>query len=103
MERGSSLAESAVKFLDRQRLKLLEDKILDLMTIFEGLYNTLSGLQQQCRSHCTQALCRDCTCFSIISELEEQMHDVQINLKKVDILHKRAQGTSQLVRNEMKS
>jgi hypothetical protein len=88
---------STLSFLDRQRVKVLEDQILDLVTIFDSLYDTLSRLQQQCRRHCAGDACPDCTCSNIIEELEEQMHDVQLNLKKVDLLHKRAQGTAQLV------
>lgn len=77
---------------------MIEDKVLDLVIIFESLYNTLSKLQRQCQSHCLDDLCVDCSCAMTIEELEEQMHEVQVNLKKADILHKRAQGTAQLVR-----
>lgn len=96
-ERQSPLADSAVKFLDRQRLKVLEDKILDLVTIFESLYNTLSVLQQQSRKQCRQTLCVDCRCPAIIEALDEQMGDVEMNLKRAEVLHRRAQGTSRLV------
>jgi hypothetical protein len=96
-ERQSPLADSAVKFLERQRLKVLEDKILNLMTIFESLYSTLSALQRQCRKQCRQVLCVDCRCSGIVEELDEQMRDVEMNLKKAEVLHKRAQGTARLV------
>jgi hypothetical protein len=39
----------------------------------------------------------DCTCSSMIDEFEEHMHEAQVNLKKADVLHKRAQDTAQLV------
>ncbi|KAE8443567.1 hypothetical protein EG329_001729 [Mollisiaceae sp. DMI_Dod_QoI] len=68
----SPLTDFAVNFVDRQRLKMIEDKVLDLVIIFES-------------------------CSSTIEELEEQMHEAQVNLKKADILHKRAQGTAQLL------
>jgi hypothetical protein len=77
---------------------MIEDKVLDLVIIFESLYNTLSKLQRQCRSHCLGIHCVNCICSSTIEELEEQMHEAQVNLKKADVLHKRAQGTAQLVR-----
>lgn len=76
---------------------MIEDKVLDLVIIFESLYNTLSKLQRQCRSHCLGIYCVNCICSSTIEELEEQMHEAQVNLKKADVLHKRAQGTAQLV------
>jgi hypothetical protein len=91
------LTDFEVNFVDRQRLKMIEDKVLDLVIIFESLYNTLSKLQRQCQSHCLGDRCMDCSCALTSEELEEQMHEVQVNLKKADILHKRAQGTAQLV------
>jgi hypothetical protein len=97
----SPLTDFAVNFVDRQRLKMIEDKVLDLVIIFESLYNTLSKLQRQCRNHCLGNDCVDCICPSIVEELEEQMHEAQVNLKKADILHKRAQGTAQLVCHPM--
>lgn len=78
---------------------MIEDKILDLVLVFESLYNTLSHLQRQCRLHCLGPQCTDCTCFRIVEEFEEQMHEAQTNMKKADVLHKRAQGTAQLLSN----
>lgn len=93
----SALTDFAVNFVDRQRLKMIEDKVLDLVIIFESLHNTLSKLCKQCRAHCLGSNCVDCSCSRTINELEEQMHEAEVNLKKADILHKRAQGTAQLV------
>jgi len=93
----SPLTDFAVNFVDRQRLKMIEDKVLDLLIIFESIFNTLSKLQRQCRLHCLGDECKDCTCPITIEELEEQMHEAQVNLTKADILHKRAQGTAQLL------
>lgn len=97
-ERLSPLTNFDINFIDRQRLKMTEDKILDLVIIFESLYNTLSKLHIQCRNHCLGDNCKDCNCASTLDELEDQMHDVQLNLKKADILYKRAQSTAKLVR-----
>lgn len=36
----------------------------------------------------------------VIDEFEEQMHEVQLNIKKTAILHKKAQATAQLVRKK---
>ena len=96
-ERLSPLTDFAVNFVDRQRLKVLEDKILDLVIIFESLCDTISKLLLQCRKHCMGNLCVDCICAATIDEFEDLMHDVQLNLKKADVLYKRAQGTAQLV------
>lgn len=96
-EKNSPLTNFPINFVDRQKLKMIEDKILNLVIIFESLYGTLSKLKHQCKSHCLEKHCMDCTCSSTIDEFEEQMHEAQVNLKKVDVLHKRAQGTAQLV------
>lgn len=93
----SRLTDFDLNFIDRQRMQMIIDKVLDLVIIFESLYNTLSKLQRQCKLHCLGDRCKDCSCSSTIEELEEQMHEAQVNLKKVDILHKRAHGTAQLV------
>lgn len=93
----SPLLDFNINFVDRQRLKMMEDKVLDLMIIFESLYNTLSMLQTQCQKHCLDSGCQDCTCQSTIEELEEQKHEAQVNLSKVRILQKRAQATAHLV------
>jgi hypothetical protein len=96
-EKLSPLTDFEVNFVDRQRLKMIEDKVLDLVIVFESLHNTLSKLIRQCQSHCLGKACADCSCIITIEELEEQVHEVQVNLKKADVLHKRAQGTAQLV------
>jgi hypothetical protein len=36
-------------------------------------------------------------CSNTIEEFEEQMYEAQVNMKKAEILHKRAQGTAHLV------
>ncbi len=96
-EQLSPLMDLKLNFVDRQRLKMIEDKILDLLIIFESLKNTVSQLQKQCRAHCLQDRCLDCACSMIIDELGEQIHEVEVNMKKTEILYKRAQGTAKLV------
>ncbi|KAH9208411.1 hypothetical protein DL95DRAFT_449866 [Leptodontidium sp. 2 PMI_412] len=86
-----------VPFLDRQRLKTTEDKILDLKIIFDCLSHTVSHLSRQCQSNCLGMQCIDCRCPEMIEELEEQLHDIEINIKRTEVLHKRAQATAQLI------
>jgi hypothetical protein len=97
-ERLSPQTHFALKFLDRQRLKKMEDQILDLVIIFESLHNTLTEMRRQCQDHCLRKLCIDCACAGIVSEFEEQINETQMNLRKTEILHKRARSTAQLVR-----
>lgn len=95
--RLSPLEDFTVNFIDRQRLKHTEDKVLDLVIVFESLYSTLSQLLRQCRLHCVEARCQNCVCSNTSNEIEEQMLEVQMNLKKVDVLRRRAKGTAHLL------
>ena len=92
----SPLTDFEVNFIDRQRLKMIEDKVLDLVIIFESLANTLTGIKRQCDIHCLKEWCYECNCTMISEELGEQIYEAQVNIKKADILYKRAQGTAQL-------
>lgn len=90
--------DSAIDFLDRQRMRMIEDKILDLVVIFESLQDTLSQLQRQCCRQCLgPRLCENCNCTTTIEELKDQMRVTQIYLKRVEVVYKRAQSTTQLV------
>jgi hypothetical protein len=89
--------DTSVDFLDRQRMRMIEDKILDLVVIFESLHDTLSQLQRQCRLQCREQLCQNCSCAATIEDFKEQIRITQINLKRVEMLYKRAQSTAQLV------
>jgi len=89
--------DTTIKFLDRQRLTHLEDKILDLITILESLFNTLSSLKRQCLIHCVQKDCENYRCDAIVEELGVQMHDAEILMKKVDVLYKRSQAKARLL------
>lgn len=93
----SPLTDFAVNFIDRQHLKMMEDKVLDLQIIFSSLEHTLTKLKEQCQKHCLGSSCQCCTCSSIIEEFDEQIQEVQVNLRKAKILHKRIEGTAQLV------
>jgi len=76
---------------------MTEDKILDLILIFESLHNTISRLKRQCQKHCIIGVCNNCTCSDIMEELEDELEEVNMNISKARVLHKRAQGTAQLV------
>ena len=91
-------SELPVSFLDRQRLQLLEYRIIDLVVVFESMLDTLARLKLQCEKHHWEGgpCLSDCSCAATSENFEELEHDVQLNLKRADTLHKRAQGTTQL-------
>lgn len=95
--RSSPLKKCGVEFIDRQRLKRIEDKILDLIIVFESMHKTLSKMKRECGRRCLKEHCRECMCLGIMDEFEEQIYEVEINSKKAKVLHKLAQGTAHLV------
>ncbi|KAH8817013.1 hypothetical protein F5884DRAFT_241855 [Xylogone sp. PMI_703] len=93
----SPLRDFAINFVDRQRLKMIEDKVLDLTIIFESLHNTLTELRRQCQMHCRGDICPHCNCPVVIGKLEEQIRETEVNLKRVEVLYRRCQSTAQLL------
>jgi hypothetical protein len=96
-ERLSPLKDFTINFIDRQRLKQIEDKVLDLKIIFESLQNTVIKMQRQCKSHCTTDCCQKCICSSVLDDLKELDYEIDVNLRRSEILYKRTQGTAHLV------
>ncbi|KAH7386569.1 hypothetical protein BKA64DRAFT_646116 [Cadophora sp. MPI-SDFR-AT-0126] len=84
-------------FLDRQRLKMIEDKILDLKIIFDSLLNTIKRLRRQCEIGYLKGMPSEFLVHSIIDDLEEQMQEIELNVKRVEVLHLKAQATAQLI------
>jgi hypothetical protein len=97
----SPFPDVVLNFLDRQRIKAVEDKILDLEIIFDSLFDTLSKLVRQSRRFCLGQHHEHCTCALIIEDFEEQMNVVRLNIKRTEILHKRVQGIAQIVRSKL--
>jgi len=86
-----------LSFLDRQRTKRIEDKILDLQVMLDSLLDTLSKLRGQWARNCLCNSPADCACALLIEELEEQMSEARLQMKRAEILHKRVQGITQIV------
>lgn len=103
-ERLSPLTDININFIDRQRLKLLEDRVLDLQVIFDSSTNTVEHVRRQCtiycETYCSSSLKR-CNCREVGQELDELLAELRMNQKKADVLHKRAQATAQLVSAEI--
>ncbi|PMD46644.1 hypothetical protein L207DRAFT_577491 [Hyaloscypha variabilis F] len=86
-----------LSFLDRQRTKRIEDKILDLQVMLDSLLDTLSKLRRQWAKNCLCNSPADCACALLIEELEEQMSETRLQMKRAEILHKRVQGITQIL------
>jgi hypothetical protein len=88
-------------FVDRQKMKMIENKILDVLVILESLRNTFSMLKHRCENQCLGTECKDCTCRRISEELEERILETQIDLRIAKVLLRRAEGMAQLVRSNL--
>jgi hypothetical protein len=90
----SALIDFEINFEDRQVLKVIEDKALDLLTIFESTSDTITTLLREYEYvHSNTAMKRD----RVVSKLQDNLREVELYAKKVDTLHKRVQGTASLV------
>jgi hypothetical protein len=91
------LVDFAVNFIDQQRLKTVEDKVLDLMIVFESLQSTIAMLVRECTRNCLGSDCVDCICGATSEKLFAQLREVEVNLRKTQVLHKRVQSTATLL------
>jgi Mg2+ and Co2+ transporter CorA len=90
----SALIDFEINFEDRQGLKVIEEKVLDLLTIFESTSDTITTLLREYEyMQSNTAMKRD----RVVSKLQDNLREVDLYAKKVDTLHKRVQGTASLV------
>jgi hypothetical protein len=92
----STLIDFEINFEDRQILKVIEDRVLDMLTIFEATSDTITTLLQQ-YEYIRYDL-RDVKSDRIITSLRDNLLEVELYKNKVETLHKRVQGTASLVR-----
>ena len=90
----SALIDFEINFEDRQVLKIIEDKVLDLLIIFESTSDTITTLLREYEyMQSDTVMKRD----RVVSKLQDNLREVELYAKKVDTLYKRVQGTSSLV------
>jgi hypothetical protein len=84
-----------IKFDDRQTLKVVEDRVLDLITIFESTLDTISTLiaEYEFLNNGTKDSKPDRT----LHRLRDNLREVSLYQGKVKALYNRIQGTSILV------
>lgn len=80
-------------FEERQRLKIIEDHVLDIFVVFDSFLDTISSLIEK-----QQAYEGDEACQTIIFALVEKQREVTLGRQKVEALHKKVQGTIRVVR-----
>jgi hypothetical protein len=90
------------EFEERQRLKQVEDKVLDVVMVLDSTLDTVSSLLEKYTELRRQndAPFEDpssSTQDSIVFALQEKRREVLLIRKKIDALHAKVQGTMQLV------
>jgi hypothetical protein len=95
-QRSGSFIEGGVNFDDRQTLKITEDRLSDMVIIFESLSDTilvLLGKWAQVKRPDDDYTSPD----TIAARLEEFSREVRLYKEKVKVLHERVKGSSVLV------
>ncbi|KAH8599933.1 hypothetical protein B0O99DRAFT_346235 [Bisporella sp. PMI_857] len=91
----STLIDFDINFEDRQILKVVEDKVLDLLTIFDASSDTVSTILQEytLMQANTSVGKRDV----VLSRLTTSLREIELYRKKVKTLLKTVQGTASLL------
>ena len=89
-------------FEERQRLKEFEDRLIDILLIFDATYDTITCIldrYHRFRNGCDSILYdgNDMESDFIVCALQERRKDVLFSRNKVKTLHKKVQGTTNLV------
>lgn len=84
-----------INFDDRQTLKVIENQVLDLITIFESTLDTIGTLMEKYKFISYAA--KDSEMDIILHKLQDNFREVGLYQGRVETLYKRVQGTSILV------
>ena len=89
-----------INFVDRQKLKLLQDLVIDLQVIFESMMSYIKGIRMCCERCCNMLCSRnnsDCIWIEVMDELDLHIAEVEFNIKRAKTLRDRAETTAKLV------
>ena len=89
-------------FEERQMLKDFEDRLIDILLIFDATHDTITSLLDRYHNFCiscdsTWYHSNDMESDFIVCALQERRKDVLSSRNKVKTLHEKVQGTTNLV------
>ncbi|KAL3421149.1 hypothetical protein PVAG01_07594 [Phlyctema vagabunda] len=93
---NSGSIDIEINFADRQVLKVVEDRVLDLITIFESTADTISTILERyglIYNTSNNQPWHD----QVTINLKDNLREVELYRKKADTLHKMVQGTASLL------
>lgn len=87
---------------ERQRLKDFEDQLTDIVLVLDSTHDTITSLlekyQQFCRDNSSlETACNPSDFDPIESALQEKQRDVRSSRRKIETLHTKVRGTTDLV------
>lgn len=88
------------EFEDRQRLKQLEDQVLDLLLVLEStldVINALINCYKSFQSLQIEKAAQNPSVDVTLCEFQERLNDVNLYVKRAQLLLSKISGTSQLV------
>lgn len=91
-EAEDPLIDFRISFADRQVLKTIEDKILDLFIIFDSMTDTLRELCYQWSNGTS------CSRSGVLASLRDNIAEMALHRHKAKTLLERLRGTTALVR-----
>jgi hypothetical protein len=92
----SALIDFEINFEDRQLLKVVEDRVLDLFTIFDATADTITAVLQE--YELLKSNTEERKPDWILSKLKHNLREVELYRKKVESLYKMVLVTASLVR-----
>lgn len=98
---GSMDEDFSFSVEDRQELKVIEDKVIDLQTIIATLSNNIKGVRKHCQSSC-QVYCKQaqrgiCACDAISEKFDSYLEEVQLCMKRANALRDMVFSSAQLL------
>ncbi|OLE52324.1 MAG: hypothetical protein AUG51_18620 [Acidobacteria bacterium 13_1_20CM_3_53_8] len=89
--------------MERQRLKQLEDTLLDIVIVLDSTLDTVTALLERYQSSLLSIEIRENNAYpqtkdEIVRSLLEKQREISLFKTKVDAIRSKVQGTTQLVR-----
>ncbi|EKG19678.1 hypothetical protein MPH_03059 [Macrophomina phaseolina MS6] len=86
---------------DRQALKVLEDRVIDLQIIIGTLLSNVKGIRKHsrdfCRTHCKTSESEHCPCASVFDKFDSFLEEIELCKERASILRDRVFSSAQLL------
>jgi hypothetical protein len=88
----------SIDIVDRQKLKLVDDSVIELQVILSTMLTTIIRIRKECRHSCKRYHSkRVCDCKPIIEEFNEYFQEVKMYIERAKSLRESVISTIKLV------